>query len=122
MTFSVKKSRADLKLEPFEWFDSNDVQRFLPSAKGLTGEQLEKLEGLDSRAALLELDLDDETVDEIMKLELGVITDLFKAWMADADDELGEGKSAPSPRSSASTVRTLKPTSKGSTKNRTRTR
>lgn len=120
VTFSVQKTRADANLKPFPWIDEDGIEQYLPDIRSLTGDQALLLDTLGPREVLLEVAPD--VANKILKLELFVIEALFEAWRNAADDTVGEGKSPPSSRSSTSTARTSKPTSKGSTAKRTRSR
>lgn len=124
MTFSARKTLADLALEPFPFEDLDGEARQLPNLKAVRADLMEQFyDGsmFDVLTALVEDDLVGEaTLAAIRAMPIGVVTQLAGAWLSHSEAEPGE--SAASLRSSASTARRSKPTSRASTGSKTRKR
>lgn len=118
--FSVRKTTADLALEPFPFEGSDGVIYELPNLRGVSLDLANRVMDGDFLGVLGELNTERATVREVNSLPLAVLEPLVKAWVEHAG--FGEGESAASSRSSASTAGPSKQTSPATTASRTRRR
>jgi hypothetical protein len=117
VTFSVRKTVADMNLEPFEFEDMDGVMQELPNLNGMnTGEAKDLLDLLDSdpMAAIKQL------IPTVADMPLGALMPLAKAWMAHCEAQPGESEASSS--SKPSTARSSKPTSRTTSTSKTRKR
>lgn len=119
MTFSAKKTLADLDLKPFPFEDLAGIAYELPHLKSLNTKQAEAALSGDMSGELAAL-IGPETTAAIDAMPVGVQQELAKAWLAHS--EAVPGELVDSSPSSVSTASPSKPTSRAGTGSKTRKR